>query len=290
MQAILDAYAVGVLNGLARGVLLLLLAAGLSLLFGLMRMLNLTHGSLLLLGGYIGLTIAPDGQGFLWAVVAAALIGAIAGVGLGLVSRPIIPRGYLAQVLLTLGLAFLASAAMQQIWGRRIHSPQPPEVFQGSVVILGQPYPVYRLAVVVIGLALALIIYYVFERTRLGAIVRAAVEDREMTGALGINVNVVYLSVFAVAAAAAAVAGVIGGPILGVRPGLDFQLLVLALIVVVIGGLGSLKGAFVGAMLVGLVQSLGPTILPGFSTFLLFSAMAVVLLLRPTGLFGEVAQ
>ncbi|MTV25719.1 branched-chain amino acid ABC transporter permease [Nitriliruptoraceae bacterium ZYF776] len=267
--------------------LLLTIAAGLSLLFGMMQMLNLAHGSLLLLGSYIGLAIAPTGERFLTAVAVAAVVGALAGVGLGIISRPVIPRGYFAQVLLTLGIAFIAGSVFQTVWGRDIHSLQPPPVLGGSVSIVGQPYPLYRIVVVGVGLALAIAIYLAFERTTLGAVVRAAVEDRSMVGALGINVNVVYLGVFALAAAIATVGGVVGGPILGVRPGLDFQLLVLALIVVVIGGLGSLKGAFFGALLVGQVQSLGPMLMPAFSAFLLFVSMAVVLLLRPAGLFGK---
>jgi branched-chain amino acid transport system permease protein len=285
----LDAYLITILNGLARGVLLFALASGLSLVFGLMDLLNVAHGSVLVIGAYVALTLAPDGRGFWLAAAAAVVVGALFGLVLLVMVKPIQGHGHLDQVLVTLGLAFIVGDLSGRLWDRNIHSLQPPPPLGGSVAILGQPYPVYRLAVIAVGVVLAVGLYLLFERTMLGAVVRAAVADRDMVSALGIDVGRVFVGVVALATALAAFGGVIGGPILGVRPGLDFQVLILALIVVVIGGLGSLRGALVGSILIGLVQSLGPVLFPQFASFLLFGAMALVLMFRPAGLYGRTA-
>ena len=215
------------------------------------------------------------------------LVGALIGVVLLGAVRPVQARGYLEQVLVTLGFAFILGDLSGRIWDRNIHSLQPPPMLKGTVEIVGQPYPTYRLAVIGVGVVLAVGLYLLFDRTMLGAAVRAAVVDRDMVSALGIDVRRISIAVMALASGLAAFGGVVGGPILGVRPGLDFEVLILALIVVVIGGLGSLSGALVGALLIGIVQSLGPVLFPQFASFLLFGSMAVVLLFRPTGLFGR---
>lgn len=284
---LVDSYLVVVLNGVARGVLLFALASGLSLVFGLMGVLNLAHGAILAIGAYLALTLAPTGTGFWLALVVAVLVGALIGVVLLGAVRPVQARGYLEQVLVTLGFAFILGDLSGRIWDRNIHSLQPPPMLKGTVEIVGQPYPTYRLAVIGVGVVLAVGLYLLFDRTMLGAAVRAAVVDRDMVSALGIDVRRISIAVMALASGLAAFGGVVGGPILGVRPGLDFEVLILALIVVVIGGLGSLSGALVGALLIGIVQSLGPVLFPQFASFLLFGSMAVVLLFRPTGLFGR---
>lgn len=284
----LDANLISILNGVARGLLLFTMAVGLSLIFGLADVLNLAHGAVFLLGAYMAFQFAGDGTGFVVAVLAAVVLGVLLGGGLTAALRPISGRGHLDQALLTLGIAFVLSDIASFVWGNDFRSVPPPAFLRGSTNIVGHAYPTYRLAVIVVGLAIAGAVYALFERTQLGAVVRAAVEDRAMVSALGINVGRVLVAVFAIGSALAAFGGVIGGPVLAVNPGLDWEVLILALIVVVIGGLGSIKGAFAGALLIGQVQSLGVALVPQLAAFLLFGAMAVVLLVRPEGLFGDV--
>lgn len=278
------------LNGVARGLLLFTMAAGLSLLFGLMNVLNLAHGALLLIGGYVGVALAMSGEGFFSALPVAIVVGALLGIGLFLAVKPIAHRGHLQQGLLTLGFAFIFADIAKMLWGNNVYLPSPPEIFAGSTQIFGLPYPVYRLVVIIVGAVIAVGIFFIFERTRLGALVRAAVSDQEMVAALGYRVSLITGGVFAGAAALAAFGGVVGAPLLGVRPGLDTDMLILALVVIVIGGLGSLKGALIGAILIGQVQTLGVALLPEISSFLLFGIMALVLLVKPAGLFGGVAR
>jgi len=217
------------------------------------------------------------------------------GIGLGLVLHlfliPIRGRGVLDQVLLTLGLFFIAADAVTMIWGRDFHSITPPGFLLQSKVIFGHYYPSYRLAVIVVGVVIAVATYLIFERTQLGAILRAAVEDRAMVAALGYNVNLIMLAVLVAGAALATFAGVIGGPIEQVTPGIGDEVLLYALIVVVVGGLGSIPGAFLASLIVGEVQSLGVSLgqehgLPQAAPFALFGAMALILIARPAGLFG----
>lgn len=283
----LDANLVSILNGLARGLLLFTMAVGLSLVFGLMDVLNLAHGALFLLGAYVAFQFAGDGAGFLVALVVAVAVGLVLGGALTVAVRPLAGRGHLDQALLTLGVALVLSDVASLLWGDDFRSVPPPPVLAGSATILGHAYPTYRLAVIAIGLAIAVAVSVLFQRTQLGAIVRAAVADRAMVAALGIDVNRVLVVVFALGTALATFGGVIGAPVLAVQPGLDWEVLILALIVVVIGGLGSIRGAFFGALLVGQVQSLGVALVPQLAAFLLFAAMAAVLLVRPAGLFGD---
>ena len=285
-----DANFISLLNGLAIGLLLFTMAVGLSLIFGLMDVLNLAHGAVFALGSYLVWALVRDGQPFLVGLVVAVIVGAVLGVGLALAVRPVASRGHLDQALLTLGISIVLADLISAAWGNDFRSVRPPEVLPGSIAILRDQYPTYRLAVIGIGFALAALVYVVFERTQLGAIVRAAVADRTMVSALGINVTVVLVAVTALGTALAAFGGVIGAPILNVRPGLDSEVLILALIVVVIGGLGSIRGAFLGALLIGQVRSLGVALVPELASFLLFGAMALVLLFRPEGLFGETAS
>lgn len=289
----LDANTVSILNGLARGLLLFTMAVGLSLIFGLMDVLNLAHGAIFLVGAYIGFQFAAGGTStalFLLALAVAVGVGVALGGGLAAAVRPVRSRGYLDQALLTLGLAFVLSDIASMIWGDDYRSLAPPPFLQASVGVVGHTYPAYRLAVIVVGLAIAAGVYLAFERTELGAVVRAAVADRGMLSALGVNVNRVLVGVFAIGTALASFGGLIGAPVLGVRPGLDWDVLILALIVVVIGGLGSIAGAFVGALIIGQVQSLGVALVPELAAFLLFGAMAVILLVRPQGLFGDATE
>jgi branched-chain amino acid transport system permease protein len=281
-----------ILNGLALGMLIFVLAVGLSLIFGLLDVLNLAHGSLYLLGTYLGYELVEIHHvAFIPAAFIVLACGLVFGLLLQLFLLPIRGRGVLDQVLLTLGLFFIAADAVTMIWGRDFHTITPPGFLLQSKVIFGHYYPSYRLAVIVVGVVIAVAAYLVFERTQLGAILRAAVEDRAMVAALGHNVNLIMLSVLLAGAGLATFAGVVGGPIEQVTPGVGDEVLLYALIVVVVGGLGSIPGAFLASLIVGEVQSLGISLgqqhgVPQAAPFALFGAMALILIARPAGLFG----
>ncbi len=276
------------LNGLVFSMLLFTMAAGLSLIFGQMDVINLTHGSFYLLGGYIGLTMVRRLNSFWLAlVVAPLLVGALGLVIEYFFLRRLYGRHrHLDQVLFTFGLALIAADLIRWHWGAYVESVPPPDVLSGQVPVFTVQFPIYRLTLIGVGLALALFLWLLIERTRIGAIIRAGVADAEMVSALGIDVHKVFAGVFALGVALAALAGVLGSPVLNLYPGLDFEILILTLVVVVVGGLGTLKGAFFGSLLIGMADTFGKAFLPEFTLFLIFAVMAVVLLLRPSGLFG----
>ena len=285
-----DTHAISVLNGLAIGSLLFILAVGLSLVFGMMDVLNLAHGAVYLVGAYVGFALTEDGATwlrFLAALAGAAVLGGLLGCVLAALTQPLRQRGHLDQALLTLGAALVLAEGVIVLYGDDVHSVGVPAALARSVGVLGTDYPTYRLVLIAVGAAVAAALYLVVERTRLGALIRATVADRQMVEALGVDSRKVLFGVFGAGAALAAVAGVLGGQIYGARPGLDENVLILALVVVVIGGLGSIRGALVGALLIGQVESLGRALLPDAAPFLVFGTMALVLLVRPTGLFGS---
>lgn len=273
------------LNGLALGGLLFLLSSGFTLIFGLMRVANLTHGTYFMLGAYVGLSVLAAGHGFFAALLAAALAVALLG---GIAERLLLRRlagKTLAQVLVTLGLAFIIGDASLLIWSG---DPMPlpvPAALRGVVPIAGAFFPRYRLAVIAISTALAIALWLLLERTRLGATIRAGVDDMEMARALGIPVPRLFTLVFCLGAALAGVGGVLAGPILSVYPGLDMDMLPFALIVLILGGGGSLPGAFAGSLLVGFVYTFGQALLPDLAYVILFLPMVVALAIRPQGLF-----
>lgn len=275
------------LNGLSFAALLFLLASGLTLIFGLMRIVNIAHGSYYLLGAYVALTVVQGTGNFLAAAVAGSLVVAAVGVVMQRVFLARFYRAEQAQVLLTMGFSFIFADLALWIWGGDPHRIPTPSALAGSVALGSTFFPTYRLAVIVVGAAVALFLWLLQERTRLGAVVRAAVDDQEMARGLGIHVDPVLTGMFAVGAALAGFGGVMGGPFLGVYPGVDSEVLPLAFAVVIIGGLGSLKGALVGSVLVGVLDNLGKALFPELSYFTLFVPMAVVLAIRPTGLFGK---
>jgi branched-chain amino acid transport system permease protein len=277
---------VSVLNGFAIGFLLFILAVGLSIVFGMMDVLNLAHGALFLGGAYLGAAFAGSWGGFLAALGIAAVGGLAAGALLSLMTEPLRKRSHLDQALLTLGVAFVVAELLIIAFGDDPLSVAAPPALDGSVSVLGATYPAYRLVLIGVGAALAVAVYLVVDRTRVGALVRATVADREMVATLGVDNRRVKAAVFAVGSLLATTAGVLGGPIYGARPGLDATVLILALVVVVIGGLGSVRGALVGALIIGQVDTLGRVLLPEFASFILFAALALVLVLRPQGLFG----
>ena len=275
---------VSVLNGFAIGFLLFVLAVGLSLVFGMMDVLNLAHGALFLGGAYVAAVLAGSWAGFLAALGIAAAAGLAAGVVLSLMTEPLRRRSHLDQALLTLGIALVVGELLVIVFGDDPLSVAAPPGLDGSVVVLGAPYPTYRLALIVVGALLALVVYAIVEGTTVGALVRATVADRDMVAAIGVDNRLVKVAVFAVGSMLATTAGVLGGPIYGARPGLDATALILALVVVVIGGLGSVRGALLGALLIGQVESVGRALLPDLASFVLFGALALVLVVRPQGL------
>jgi branched-subunit amino acid ABC-type transport system permease component len=275
------------LNGVAYGLLLFLLAAGLSLIFGMMDVVNLAHGSFFMLGAYIGYSASRASHNFWLALVIAPIAVGILGIAVevGLLKR-LYRRPLLDQVILTFGLSFMAAELVKIIWGTSELVLQPPDIFAGPIDILGSTYPVYRLFVIGIGLLIALGLWTVERRTRLGAIIRAGVADRQMVAGLGVNIGAVFTGVFAFGAALAAFGGVVSGPVLGLFIGLDGQVLINALIVVVVGGMGSLTGAFWGGLLIGIAVTFLTILVPAIALVLTFLVMGLILLVRPNGLFG----
>ncbi|HEX7589343.1 MAG TPA: branched-chain amino acid ABC transporter permease [Anaerolineae bacterium] len=278
------------LNGLTSGVLLFLISAGLAIIFGMMDVINLAHGSFYMLGAYIGLSLSRATQNFWIALLVAPLLVAILGlVGERFLLRPLKGRGHLDQVLLTFGVALVLADLVLAVpgWGGQVHAlPAPPELL-GSIPVGSGLFPIYRLFAIGIGLLLALVLGLVLTRTQIGAIVRAGVTDAEMVGGLGVNISLVFSIVFAIGAGLAAFGGVMTAPIVSLQPGMDTDTLIRALIVVVVGGLGTLRGAFWGSLLIGVVDNFGRALLPDYALFSIYVLMAAVLLLRPAGLFGR---
>lgn len=280
-------WAVHTLNGISFGVLLFLLAAGLSLIYGLMKILNLTHGSYYLLGGYVGLTVIRMTGSFVLAVVVATLAVALIG---ALMERFFLRRFHLQelpQTLLTFGFLFIFADLALWIWGGNPQTLPKPAAFEHSVRVGELVYPSYRLFLIAVGLLVGAALWWFQEGTRVGAMLRAGVDDEEIARGLGINVSLLFTLVFSLGAFLAALGGVLGGPIIGVYPGADFEVLLLAFVVVIVGGLGSLKGALVGGLLVGLLDNFGKAFFPEFALFAMYVPMAVILVLRPTGIFGR---
>ena len=276
------------LNGLAYGVLLFLLSVGLTLIFGMLDVVNLAHGSYYMLGAYAGLTlIAVTGNFWLALLVAPVAVALIGAAVERTCLRPLYRRGPLDQVLLTFGLIYVFEDLVKWIWSGRIRSIPTPALFSGSVTVFGATIPSYRLFVIVFGLLMAAALWALIEKTRLGAIIRAGVFDSEMTAGMGINIHRVFTSVFAFGAGLAGLSGVIAGPIQSAYPPMGASILVPALIVVVVGGLGSLKGSLAGSLIIGQAETFGKVWLPGASMLMIYVVMALILLVRPQGLFGR---
>ena len=277
------------LNSLSLGGLLFLLSAGFSLIFGLMRIANLSHGAYFMLGAYIGLSVLKAGYPFWVAILAGGLVVAVLG---GIIERVVIRRlagNPLGQVLATLGIAFIIADGCLIVW---TGDPQPlptPEYLEGVFRIGTAAFPKYRIAVTLLAVVAAAGLWLLMERTRLGAMIRAGVDDMEMARGVGIPASKLFTLVFCLGSFLAGAGGVLGGPILSVYPGLDTDMLPLALVVVILGGVGSLFGAFVGSFLTGFVYTFGQALLPDLAYMILFLPMIVVLAIRPRGLFGRIA-
>ncbi len=275
------------INSIAMGGLLFLLSSGFSLIFGLMRIPNLTHGSLFMLGAYFGVTFLRLGMNFWLAALASALVLALIG---GLIERFLLRRlagQELAQVLVTLGLSFIIADICLLVWTGDPIPLATPESLRGVVRFSDFVFPRYRLAVVVIAVIIAAGLWLMLERTRLGAMIRAGVDDPQMARVIGIRVSRMFTAVFCLGAALAGLAGVLSGPILSVYPGLDAEMLPLALIIVILGGAGSLPGALLGSFVVGFIYNFGQVMFPELAYVVLFLPMVIVLVLRPQGLFGR---
>ena len=274
-------------NGISYGALLFLVGSGLSLIFGVMRIVNLSHGSYFLLGGYVALSVIWTTGSWLLAILVAAF--AIALIGLAMERVFLRPLGFdpLRQVLLTVGFAFLFQQAALDIWSGNNFDINPPSALTKSVELGGIYFPLYRMFMISTALVIGLILWLVMEKTRMGAAVRATVDDAQMARGVGIDTSRVSMFIFALGAFLAALGGVIGGGFLSVYPGLDFEILPLAFAVVIIGGMGSLGGAAIGALLVGLADNFGKALFPEISYFTLYAPMALILAVKPTGLFGR---
>jgi branched-chain amino acid transport system permease protein len=275
------------LNGITFGALLFLVSSGFTLIFGLMRIVNLAQGSLYLIGGYLGLSIIRE-TGSYWL----ALIGAAVAIGaLGLVMERgllrIVRGKPMSEILLTVGLSFIAADLALAIWGGDPQQLEVPAAIDDRTTIFGITYPVFRIVVLALGAVVAIGLWFLLERTRIGAIIRAGVDDREMVAALGVDIKKVFTGVFALGALLAGLAGVVGGAYLSLDPGADTEILTYSLVVVVIGGLGSLRGAILGSLLVGLIYDFGQSLVPDLAYFVVFAPMALVLIVRPQGLFGR---
>ena len=279
------------LAGISNGMLLFLIAAGLSLIFGVLRIINFAHGALFMLGAFIVVSLSgvvpESAAGFL-----AGLIGATAGLAvIGVaIETGLLRRIYRApheyQLLLTFALVFILGDVVKLIWGNEDHSVSTPALLAGSTQSLGVTFPTYRLFLIAAGIVVAIGLWLLLHKTRWGIFVRAATMDRAMLGALGVNTRVLFTTVFALGAGLAGLGGALAAPVVSIGPGLHVQVIIDAFVVVVIGGMGSVLGAFVASLLVGLVNAFGILAFPGLSVVLTFAFMALVLIVRPWGLFG----
>ncbi|MCP5267897.1 MAG: branched-chain amino acid ABC transporter permease [Zoogloeaceae bacterium] len=291
------------LNGLQFGLMLFLLAAGLTLVFGIMDMINLAHGSLYMVGAYLAATVAAVSGSFIVGVLAAVIGTAIIGALLEVtVLRRLYVRDHLSQVLATFALIMIANESVRLIWGDQAVMLNPPDALSGPLEIAGFSYPAFRLLIIGVGVAVALLLYLVVTRTKVGMWVRAGASNREMAEAMGINVKQLFTLVFAAGAGLCALAGAMLGPLLAVQVGMGESILILAFVVIVIGGIGSIRGALVGSLLVGIVDTMGRALLPwvlreflpgpvaanlgpALAAISIYLLMAAILFWRPAGLF-----
>ncbi len=278
-----------ILNGLTFAALLFVVASGFTLIFGLLRIVNLAHGALYLLGGYVGFTVAARSGSFMLGGVTAVAAAAAAGWVLSEGLLRFVQCHELRQVLLTLGVAFVVNDMALVVWGGDTFTVPIPEMLRGAVQIFGVFYPTYRLFVLVAGCVIFGALWLLLQRTRIGALIRAGADDVEMVEASGINIKRVFLMTFLLGSALAGFGGLLGGAFLSLYPSADAEILVFSLAVVIIGGRGSLMGVAVGSLLVGLLNTFGQVMFPELAYFAIFGPMAVLLAFRPHGLFGRAA-
>lgn len=274
------------LNGLSLGMLLFLLASGLTLTLGVMRVTNLTHGSFYLVGAYVALsTTRYMGSFALAAVVASIAVAALGGLVFGLLR--LTKNDPLRETLLTFGLVFIFADLALMIWGGDPVTVSRPQILRGPLEIGGFSYPSYRYFIIAFGILIAVILEFIQRRTLVGARVRAVVDDVEMAGGIGLNAPMIALATFMIGAALAGLGGALGGAMIGAYPGADIEILLDALVVVIIGGMGNLTGSLVGAIAVGLIDAFGRAIVPELGASLMFLLMIGTLIFKPAGLFGS---
>jgi len=292
------------LNGIQFGVFLFLISAGLTLVFGIMNMVNLAHGSLYMLGAYYGATLVGLTGSFLLALVLTIPLALLTGMILEVIAlRTLYQRDHMDQVLATFGLILFFNELVRLVWGAEAQAMPLPGIFDGNVEIIpGVPYPVFRLVIIGVGILVAVFLYILISKTRIGMLIRAGASNRTMVGALGVNIRFLYTVVFGLGAALAAIAGVMAGPILSVEPGMGEEMLILAFVVIVVGGIGSIRGAVVASIIVGVFETVGRSTLPNLLTMivpvdtaqtagpalasmLIYILMAAVLFFKPEGLF-----
>jgi branched-chain amino acid transport system permease protein len=297
------------LNGIQLGMLLFLLAAGLTLIFGIMDLVNLAHGSLYMLGAYFAATFAAVTGSFVLGAILALLATLVVGMALEVIAiRRLYGRDHLDHVLGTFGLLLFFNEAVRLIWGPGgLTLPLPSQMLTAVQVLPGVFYPLYRVVIILATLAVALLLYVLVMRTRVGMLIRAGASNREMVGALGVNIKLLYTLVFGLGAALAGFAGLMQAPILTVQIGMGENILILAFVVIIIGGLGSIRGAFVAAIIVGLIDTIGRAFLPdlvrhfvsysagsslgpSLSSMIIYMLMAAVLIFRPEGLFPAASK
>ena len=281
-------FLIQVLNGVQYGFTLFLVASGLTLIFGIMGIINLAHGAFYMIGAYICFWLFGITDSLLIAIMAGIPIMFVFGYAIERLAISVLyKRDHLYQVLMTFGLILILNEMQKILWGSDFYSVPIPEVLSGSIPMGNQEYPVYRLFVSLVCMVVAAGMYVVIGKTKLGMMIRAGASNREMAQALGINISRVFAVVFSLGAALAGFSGMIDAPLSSVYPGMGNYILIISFVVIVIGGIGSVKGAFVGAMLVGLADTFGKVLVPEFSSMVIYALMALVLLWRPQGLFGR---
>ncbi|MDO6443412.1 MULTISPECIES: branched-chain amino acid ABC transporter permease [unclassified Marinobacter] len=284
-----ELFFVQLINGLQYGLLLFLIASGLTLVFGVMGILNLAHGSMYMVGAYlVWYFVAVTGS-----FTVSAILSAVIALGLGiLIERVLIQRLYnrnhLDQVLLTIGMIFVFNSLQSILWGNDPYGVAVPEALSGSVPFTdNSSYPVYRIFAAMVCIAIATALYFIVSKTRLGMLIRAGESNREMVEALGVNIKSLYTIVFAIGVMLAAISGIIAAPMSSIVPGMGESVLITCFVVVVIGGMGSIKGAFVGALLVGVISTFAAVLMPTMSNMIIYIFMILVLLVKPQGLFAK---
>ena len=281
-------FGVQLLNGFQYGLLLFLIASGLTLIFGIMGIINLAHGAMYMIGAYLAFDLTQRLGNFWLAILIAVPIAVLLGLVIErLFLDTLYKRDHLYQVLLTFGLILVLNEAQRIIWGGDVHSVALPEPFTGAIALTDNlQYPVYRLFVAAVCLVLAGGIYWIIRHTRLGIVIRAGAVNREMVEGLGINIRTLFTLIFSVGVALAAFAGMMAAPLSSITPGMGDSILITCFVVVVIGGIGSIKGAFFGTLLIGMAETFGPVLIPSLASMLIYLIMALVLLIKPRGLFA----
>lgn len=284
----MEQFIINLLNGLSYGMVLFMIASGMSVVMGAMNIINLAHGVLYMIGGYVGWTIAVKfGAPFVLGLLAGGLAAGFTGL--------MLERGFLRhlykqpneQVLLTFGFVYILTNLSLWVWGGWPRMPFTAKFLSGSFEILGRAYPKARMATIIIGLVMAIVLWWLQDKTRVGSMVRAGMDNKEMAMGLGINMERVFALVFFVASFIAGLGGVLGAQLLGVYNALGLEILLLALIVVIVGGVGSVQGALLGGILIGVIDAFGRALFPKLAMFTMYFTMIIILLVRPSGLLGR---